>query len=136
MNTIAIYSKELFNATHRLHNISLSEEENLALFGMCYSNNYHGHNYELLVKITGRADRTNDYFIDAKLLKNLIRENVTEIFDQKNLNLDIEAFKLLNPTKENIARVIYDILREKINQQFKLKIFLYETKRNYVEYSG
>ena len=136
MNTIAIYSKELFNATHRLHNISLSEEENLALFGMCYSNSYHGHNYELLVKITGRADRTNDYFIDAKLLKNLIRENVTEIFDQKNLNLDIEAFKLLNPTKENIARVIYDILREKINQQFKLKIFLYETKRNYVEYSG
>ena len=136
MNPITIYSKELFKATHRLHNISLSEEENLALYGMCYTNDYHGHNYELLVKITGMADTSSDSFIDAKILKSLIRENITELLDQKNLNLDIEAFKLINPTKENIARFIYDILREKINQQFELKIFLYEKKRNYVEYSG
>ena len=106
------------------------------MYGMCYTNDYHGHNYELLVKITGMADTSSDSFIDAKILKILIRENITELLDQKNLNLDIEAFKLINPTKENIARFIYDILREKINQQFELKIFLYETKRNYVEYSG
>lgn len=134
MNKTAVYRKEHFNSAHRLHNPLLSEAENLALYGKCNNPNYHGHNYELVVKVTGIVDETSGYVIDTKMLSNLIREYVTKIFDHKNLNLDTEAFKMLNPTAENIARVIYDILREKINQQFELKIFLYETERNYVEY--
>jgi 6-pyruvoyltetrahydropterin/6-carboxytetrahydropterin synthase len=133
MERISIYRKEHFNAAHRLHNPMLSDAENKQLFGKCNNLNFHGHNYELIVKVTGEINTTG-YVIDTKLLSDIIRENVTERYDHKNLNLDIEEFRTTNPTSENIAISIYDILRQKINGQLELKIFLYETERNFVEY--
>ena len=134
MNKIAVFRKEHFNAAHRLHNPSLSDEDNQRLFGKCNNPNYHGHNYELIVKVTGYLDKTTGYMIDTKLLSDIIREDVTEKFDHKNLNLDVDVFKNVNPTTENMAITIYNILRDKIPTQFGIKITLYETERNYVEY--
>lgn len=131
---IAIFRKEHFNAAHRLHNPALSNEENARIFGKCNYANYHGHNYELIIKVTGEVDPKTGYVMDTKLLSDLIRDQVIERFDHKNLNLDTKEFKDLNPTAENIAMVIYDILREKIDGRYDLKITLYETERNFVEY--
>ena len=131
---IAVFRKENFNAAHRLHSSYFSESENQVLFGKCNNPNYHGHNYTLIVKVVGYIDIKTGYVIDMKVLGNLIKENVTEKFDHKNLNLDTLEFKELNPTAENIAMVIYTILREKLETKFELKITLYETERNYVEY--
>ena len=136
MNRTAIYRKEHFNATHRLYNTTLSDAENLELYGRCSNQDYHDHKYELIVKLTSNEIETHVPIIDTKHLGDLLQEHVTEVFDKKNLNLELEAFKILEPTTENIARVIYYMLREKIDQQFELKIFLYETKRNYAEYPG
>ena len=122
---IAVYRKEHFNAAHRLHNANLSDAENALLFGKCNYANYHGHNYELTVKVIGEIDSKTGYVIDLKILSDLIN---------KNLNLDTVEFKDLNPTAENIAIVIYNILREKLDKQYELKVVLYETERNYVEY--
>lgn len=133
-NKIAVYRKEHFNAAHRLNNAALSAEENALLFGKCNYPNYHGHNYELIVKVVGEIDPKTGYVIDMKHLSNIIRANVLEKLDHKNLNLDTEEFKSLNPTAENIAMVIYTILRSKLDNQLELKITLYETERNYVEY--
>ncbi len=131
---VAIFRKEHFNAAHRLNNPSLSEEENKILFGKCNNPNYHGHNYDLIVKVSGAVDKVTGYVIDTKYLSDIIKEHVTDRFDHRNLNLDIEEFKDLNPTTENIVIVIYDILRNKIDHHLDLKITLYETERNYAEY--
>ncbi|XOV66578.1 MAG: 6-pyruvoyl tetrahydropterin synthase family protein [Fluviicola sp.] len=129
-----IIRKEHFNAAHRLHNPHWSDEKNAEVFGKCNNPNYHGHNYNLEVKVTGYVDEETGYVMDAKILKNLIRTRVVEKFDHKNLNLDTEEFKNLNPTAENIARVIFEALRKELSDELELKIKLYETERNVVEY--
>ncbi|MDX1909292.1 MAG: 6-carboxytetrahydropterin synthase [Bacteroidia bacterium] len=131
---VAVYRKEHFNAAHRLHNPDWDEATNRKVFGKCNNPNYHGHNYELVVKVAGEVDPRTGYVIDMKVLKDLIHEHVLEHFDHKNLNLDTEAFRTLNPTAENIARVIWEILSAKLGPSFELTIYLYETERNYVEY--
>jgi len=133
-NKVAVYRKEHFNAAHRLHNSKFSEEKNDAVFGKCNNPNFHGHNYELIVKLTGEPDAETGYVIDLKLLSDLIKEKVLKRFDHKNLNLDVEEFKTLNPTAENIAIVIYNILRPAIDKNLDMQIRLYETERNFVEY--
>ncbi len=131
---VKVSRKEHFNAAHRLFNPSWSDERNAAVFGKCSNPNFHGHNYELIVSVTGTPDPETGYVYDMKVLSDLIREHVTGRFDHKNLNLDTTYFKGLNPTAENIAIVIWKILREKIDDQLDLKITLYETERNFVEY--
>ncbi|MBA3680077.1 MAG: 6-carboxytetrahydropterin synthase [Bacteroidetes bacterium] len=131
---ISVYRKEHFNAAHRLNNAMLSVEENKAVFGKCNNENFHGHNYELIIKVTGILDPLTGYLIDMKILSDIIKEEIIERFDHKNLNLDVIEFKDLNPTAENIAIVIHKILRAKIETKYELKIILYETERNYVEY--
>jgi 6-pyruvoyltetrahydropterin/6-carboxytetrahydropterin synthase len=131
---VAVYRKEQFNAAHRLHNPQLSKEENQRIFGKCNLPNYHGHNYELVVKLTGQTDPVTGYVYDMKLLSDLVREKVIEKFDHKNLNLDVAEFAQLNPTAENIAVVIYNLLRPEIAESLRLVIRLYETPRNFVEY--
>lgn len=131
---IAVFRKEHFNAAHRLHNPEWGEEKNISVFGKCNNPNYHGHNYDLIVKVVGYPDTQTGYLIDLKMLSDIIKENVIQKFDHKNLNLDTEEFKNLNPTAENIAIVIYSILREKIDNKLDLQVRLYETERNYVEY--
>lgn len=133
-NKVAVFRKEHFNAAHRLHNPQLSDEENALIFGKCNYPNYHGHNYELIVKVSGTIDPKTGYVIDLKFLSDLLKEHVLEKFDHKNLNLDTTEFKDLNPTAENIAMVIHAILRSKLDNRYELKITLYETARNYVEY--
>jgi 6-pyruvoyltetrahydropterin/6-carboxytetrahydropterin synthase len=131
---VAVYRKEHFNAAHRLNNPQWDEQKNASLFGKCNFPNYHGHNYELVVKVTGEPDPATGFVIDLKVLSDIIQEHVLERFDHKNLNLDTAEFKTLNPTAENIAIVIYDILRDKIEPKFELQVRLYETERNFVEY--
>ena len=131
---VAVFRKEHFNAAHRLHNPAWSNEKNQSVFGKCNNPNYHGHNYDLVVKVTGVPDPGTGYVIDLKMLSDLIDENVLARFDHKNLNLDTQEFKDLNPTAENIAMVIYDILRKKIDSNLEIQIRLYETERNFVEY--
>ncbi|MFN7259166.1 MAG: 6-pyruvoyl trahydropterin synthase family protein [Cyclobacteriaceae bacterium] len=131
---IAISRKEHFNAAHRLYNPDWSNEKNDRVFGKCNNANYHGHNYEIIVTLIGETDPETGYVFDMKLLSDLISENVLKHFDHKNLNLDTVYFKDLNPTAENIAVVIWKILRQKIDNRYELKIKLYETERNFVEY--
>lgn len=126
--------KEHFNAAHRLHNPEWNAEDNARIFGKCNNPNFHGHNYDLIVRLSGEVDPKTGYVFDTKILSDLIKENVLDKFDHKNLNLDVEEFKTQNPSAENIAIVIYDILREKISNDYDLKITLFETARNYVEY--
>ncbi len=130
----AIYRKGHFNAAHRLHNLHWNEEKNREVFGLCNNPGYHGHNYELVVKIIGELNPDTGYVMDMKELSQLIHDEVEERFDHKNLNLDTEEFRQLNPTVENICRIIYEILRKKINPSFDLQIRLYETPRNFAEY--
>lgn len=134
MHKTAIVRREHFNAAHRLHNKNWNEAKNKKVFGKCNNPNYHGHNYEMEVKIIGHCDPETGYVIDTKILSNIIKLEILEKFDHKNLNLDVPEFSELNPTAENIAIVIYNILRAKINTAFDIKIKLYETPRNYVEY--
>jgi 6-pyruvoyltetrahydropterin/6-carboxytetrahydropterin synthase len=129
-----VFRREHFNAAHRLHNPVWTEEENARVFGKCNNSNYHGHNYDLIVQLTGEVNPETGYVFDLKILSDLVKENVLDKFDHKNLNLDTEEFKTLNPSAENIAIVIYDILKTKISNAYDLKIRLYETERNYVEY--
>jgi 6-pyruvoyltetrahydropterin/6-carboxytetrahydropterin synthase len=130
----AVTRREHFNSAHRLHNANWSDERNQAVFGKCNNPNFHGHNYELEVKVIGFIHEDTGYVIDTKALSDLIKMNVLEKFDHKNLNLDVAAFKTLNPTVENIAMVIYMILRPLLEEQYELKIKLYETPRNFVEF--
>jgi 6-pyruvoyltetrahydropterin/6-carboxytetrahydropterin synthase len=133
-NKVAVFRKEHFNAAHRLHSNHLSDEENARVFGKCNYPNYHGHNYELIVKVTGEIDERTGYVIDMKELGGLIKKYVIERFDHKNLNLDTEEFRDLNPTAENIAIVIHALLRKQLDARYELKVILYETERNYVEF--
>ena len=131
---VAVYRKEHFNAAHRLYNPDWSEAKNDAVFGKCNNPNWHGHNYELIVRLVGEPDPETGYVFDMKKLSDLIKEHILNQFDHRNLNLDTEYFKTVNPTAENIAVVIYDILRAKIDPNLELKVTLYETERNFVEY--
>ncbi|GAB3902035.1 6-carboxytetrahydropterin synthase [Larkinella knui] len=131
---VAVFRKEHFNAAHRLHNPEWSDEENQRVFGKCNNPHYHGHNYELFVQVTGEVDPVTGFVMDMKLLSDLIKARVTDKFDHKNLNLDTEEFKNLNPSAEHIAIVIYDSLRSQLDSSLDLKIRLYETERNFVEY--
>ena len=133
-NKIAVFRKEHFNAAHRLNNPEWDAETNSAVFGKCNNVNYHGHNYELIVKLTGEIDDNTGYLYDLKKLSDLIKENVLDKFDHKNLNLDTVEFKNLNPSAENMAVVIFTILREKIDIKYDILVRLYETERNFVEY--
>ncbi|WP_431165219.1 6-pyruvoyl trahydropterin synthase family protein [Tenacibaculum halocynthiae] len=134
MNKIAITRKEHFNAAHRLHNKHWSKEKNEEVFGKCNNPNYHGHNYDLEVTVIGHINVDTGYVIDTKILSNIIKQKVLEPFDHKNLNLDVPLFKNKNPTVENIAVVIYDEIIKEISNDLELKIKLYETPRNFVEY--
>ncbi len=131
---VSVFRKEHFNAAHRLNNPNWSAEKNKDFFGLCNNANYHGHNYDLIIKVTGFADEETGYLFDMKVLSDLLKEHVLDKFDHKNLNLDTEEFKTLNPTAENIAMVIFDIMRPHIATNLTLKVILYETERNYVEY--
>ena len=131
---VAVFRKEHFNAAHRLHNSSWSDERNALVYGKCNNPNFHGHNYELIVQVIGEVDPSTGYVVDMKILSDLIKESVLDRFDHRNLNIDVEEFKNLNPSAENIAIVIYNILRTKIDAGLSLKIRLYETERNFVEY--
>ncbi|TAF56503.1 MAG: 6-carboxytetrahydropterin synthase [Sphingobacteriia bacterium] len=131
---VSVYRKEHFNAAHRLNNPAWSAEKNKAVFGLCNNNNFHGHNYELELQVTGRIDPETGYVIDMKILSDLVKEKVTDRFDHKNLNLDVPEFKDLNPTAENIAVVIHGLLAPALPAGLSLKIKLYETPRNFVEY--
>jgi 6-pyruvoyltetrahydropterin/6-carboxytetrahydropterin synthase len=131
---VKVSRKEHFNAAHRLYNPSWSDEKNHEVFGKCNNPHYHGHNYEVIVSLTGEPDPETGYVFDMKVLSDLIKQHVLIKFDHKNLNLDTEYFTSLNPTAENIALVIWRILRQRIDPKFELKITLYETERNFVEY--
>lgn len=131
---VAVFRKEHFNAAHRLTNPSWDKVKNDAVFGKCNNPNYHGHNYELIVKVTGVPNKETGYVMDMKILSDIIQASVIEKFDHKNLNEDCIEFRTLNPTAENISIVIYNLLRPIINQELELQIRLYETERNFVEY--
>jgi 6-pyruvoyltetrahydropterin/6-carboxytetrahydropterin synthase len=131
---VSVYRREHFNAAHRLHNPAWDEEKNNLVFGKCNNPNFHGHNYELVVKITGEPSADTGFVIDLKYLSDLIKENVLKKLDHQNLNLDVEEFANLNPTAENITILIYNILRSKIDTTLDLQVRLYETPRNFAEY--
>lgn len=131
---VAVIRKAHFNAAHRLHNPRWSDDKNQAVFGLCNNYNYHGHNYELEVKVSGEIDPETGMVIDLKDLSDLIKEEVENRFDHKNLNLDTKEFANVNPTAENICVVIWQILKAKLGEQYDLHVRLYETPRNFVEY--
>ena len=133
---VTVHRKSHFNAAHRLYRKDWSFDKNEAVFGLCNNPNYHGHNYELIASVTGEIDPETGYVIDIKRLKDIIKVEVEDAFDHKNLNLDVPEFKELNPTAENIAVVIYNKIKPKLNPKFHLEITLYETPRNFVSYSG
>lgn len=133
-NKVAVFRREHFNAAHRLFNPAWDDKKNLAVFGKCANPNFHGHNYDLIVKITGEVSEDTGYVMDMKLLSDLIKEEVIDVFDHKNLNVDVAHFKNLIPTAENICITIFNLLRSKIDAAFDLHIRLYETERNFVEY--
>lgn len=134
MRKVAVIRKAHFNAAHRLHNPEWDEEMNNKIFGKCNNPNFHGHNYNLEVKVIGEVQPKTGYVIDMKVLKDIIEEHILQRFDHKNLNLDTEEFRDLNPTAENIAIVIWELLRAQLPEKFDLYIKLFETERNYVEY--
>lgn len=131
---VAVIRREHFNAAHRLYKKEWSDEQNEKTFGKCSLPHYHGHNYELEIKVVGEINPETGFVMDLKELSDLVNEKVLEKFDHKNLNLDTEEFKNLNPTAENIAVVIYDLLRPHIKPTLELFIRLFETPRNFVEY--
>jgi len=131
---VAVSRHEHFNAAHRLNNPDWDEERNRAVFGKCNLPHYHGHNYEIIVRVTGEIDESTGYVMDMKILSDLVKVHIVERFDHRNLNEDVPEFRSLNPSAENIVVVIYDILRGKIDPALDLKITLYETPRNFVEY--
>jgi 6-pyruvoyltetrahydropterin/6-carboxytetrahydropterin synthase len=131
---VAVFRKEHFNAAHRIFNPAWDDQKNADVFGKCSNPHYHGHNYELIVRVIGITDPETGYVMDMKVLSRITAEEVLEKFDHKNLNLDTVYFRDLNPTAENIAIVIYDLLRARIDPKLELKVRLYETERNFVEY--
>ncbi|SNC75072.1 6-pyruvoyltetrahydropterin/6-carboxytetrahydropterin synthase [Hymenobacter gelipurpurascens] len=133
---VTICRKEHFNAAHRLHNPAWSDEQNQRVFGKCNNPHYHGHNYELIVRLTGPIDPDTGYVYDMKRLSDLMKREILDTFDHRNLNLDTEDFRNLNPTAENIAVVIWNRLRPHLAAHLGLSVTLYETERNFVEYHG
>ncbi|CAM3901211.1 6-carboxytetrahydropterin synthase [Flavobacterium cucumis] len=133
---VTVSRKAHFNAAHRLYRKDWSMEKNQDVFGKCNNPNFHGHNYELIVSVTGVVDKETGYVIDTKILSDLIKEHIEEAFDHKNLNEDVLEFKDLNPTAEHIAYVIWNKLRVLIDVDKELEITLYETPRNFVTYKG
>jgi 6-pyruvoyltetrahydropterin/6-carboxytetrahydropterin synthase len=131
---VAVIRREHFNAAHRLYRKDWNDEQNTATFGKCSLPHFHGHNYELEIKVIGEIDPATGFVMDLKQLSDLVNEKVIEKFDHKNLNVDTEEFRLLNPTAENIAVVIYDLLRPHVQPSLDLFVRLFETPRNYVEY--
>lgn len=131
---VAVFRREHFNAAHRIFNPAWDDRKNAEVFGKCSNPNYHGHNYEVVVKVTGIPDPDTGYVMDMKVLSRIMREEVLEKFDHKNLNLDTSYFSNLNPTAEHIVMVIYDLLRSRIDPALELQVRLYETERNFVEY--
>ena len=133
---VTVSRKAHFNASHKLYRPDWTDEKNDEVFGKCANKNFHGHNYELIVSLTGEIDKETGYVYDLGKLKGIIKSEVEDYLDHKNLNLDIDDFKNLNPSAENIAVLIYNRLIKYFDDSFKLKITLYETPRNFVEYSG
>lgn len=133
---VTVCRKAHFNAAHRLYNPAWTNEKNDSVFGLCNNPNYHGHNYDMIVKLTGEPNPETGYLYDLKILKELIKKEIEDRFDHKNLNLDTLEFKELNPTAENICVVIWNILSKKIPANLKLHVTLYETPNNFVEYAG
>lgn len=133
---VTVSRKAHFNAAHRLYRKDWSDEKNDAVFGLCNNPHFHGHNYELIVSVTGTIDEETGFVIDIKILKDIIKEEVEDIFDHKNLNLEVATFKELNPTAENIAVVIYNNIKPRLKSDLSLEITLYETPRNFVTFSG
>lgn len=131
---VAVFRKESFNAAHRLFNPDWDDKTNKEVFGKCALPHYHGHNYDLIVKVVGKPDKETGYVMDMKVLSDIIQREIVERFDHKNLNLDTKEFKTLNPTAENIAVIIYKLLRPHIDKKLEMQIRLYETPRNFVEY--
>ncbi|RYY12427.1 MAG: 6-carboxytetrahydropterin synthase [Chitinophagaceae bacterium] len=134
MNKVSVFRKERFNAAHRLFNPAWDDDKNFSVFGKCANPNFHGHNYELIVKLTGEPDPVTGFVIDLKVLSDIVKAEITDRFDHRNLNEDCIEFKGINPTAENIAVVIYNLLRPKIDSLLDLQVRLYETERNFVEY--
>jgi 6-pyruvoyltetrahydropterin/6-carboxytetrahydropterin synthase len=131
---VSVFRKEHFNAAHRLNNPAWDDAKNAAVFGKCNNPHFHGHNYDLIVQVIGEPAADTGYVMDTKVLSDLIKAEVLDRFDHKNLNEDCVEFKNLNPTAENIVIVIYKLLRTKIDQKLELKLRLYETERNFVEF--
>lgn len=131
---VAVFRKEHFNSAHRLFCADWSDAENKRVFGACSNPNYHGHNYELVVQVIGYPDPVTGFVVNTKDLSTIVQEEVISRFDHKNLNLDTDVFKNLNPSAENIAIVIYNLIRPRITESLELKIRLYETERNFVDY--
>ena len=136
MPRVTVHRKAHFNAAHRLFHPEWSDEKNAQVFGKCSNPHYHGHNYELTVSVTGKIDPITGFVMDLSILRELIKSEIEDAFDHKNLNVEVEEFKTLNPTVENIAVVIYNKLRAKIRTSLDISITLYETPRNFVTYSG
>lgn len=133
---VKVSRKAHFNAAHRLYRPDWSFDKNDTVFGLCNNPNFHGHNYELIVSVTGEIDKETGFVIDVKILKDLIKSEIEDAFDHKNLNIEVPEFKNLNPTAENIAVIIWDKLRGHIDENKELEVILYETPRNFVTYSG
>ena len=131
---VAVYRIEHFNAAHRLHNPAWDDETNRRIFGKCNNPHYHGHNYELTVKVVGLSNPDTGYVMDMKVLSDIIQQQIIHRFDHRNFNLDCPEFAALNPSAENIAMVIYNILREHIDPSLHLQVRLHETERNFVVY--
>lgn len=133
---VTVHRKAHFNAAHRLYRKDWDDAKNLAVFGKCSNPNFHGHNYELTVSVTGDIDPETGFVIDMKVLKDLIYSEVETVFDHKNLNVEVEEFQFLNPTAENIAVVIWNKLKPKLKIDLELSVTLYETPRNFVTFNG
>ena len=133
---VTVSRKAHFNAAHRLYRKDWSDEKNCAVFGMCSNPNFHWHNYELIVSVTGRINKETGYVMDMKILKDIIKEEIEDAFDHKNLNVEVPEFKDLNPTAENIVVITYNKIKAKLDPILDLEVVLYETPRNFVTYSG
>jgi len=133
---VTVSRRAHFNAAHRLYRKDWSSEKNNAVFGKCNNPNYHGHNYELIASVTGKIDPETGFVMDVKILKDIIKSEIEDAFDHKNLNLDVSEFKNLNPTAENIVVVIHQKIKAKLEKHLDLEVTLFETPRNFVSYSG
>tara|TARA_B100001109_G_scaffold190820_1_gene157429 strand:+ start:296 stop:706 length:411 start_codon:yes stop_codon:yes gene_type:complete len=133
---VTVSRRAHFNAAHRLYRPNWSDDKNEAIFGKCNNPHYHGHNYELIVSVTGEVDPETGYVVDVKILKDFIKSEVEDVLDHKNLNLEVPEFKETNPTAENIVIFIYNKLKLVLEDRLDLEVTLYETPRNFVSYSG